>query len=1080
MLLESGASTGRSIEEYRKRRFDRAIARLDADWSEEDHPRDENGQFTSGGGTSSGSAEKFEKKFDTTPHIGTKRELLDIGAYARDKGVIVRVYPEGTDDYIEFNGDRYAVYSKDGSSVGGLEQVIDSFVGKKVTVVAPQGMNPHLAASTDSPFNEDAYSAHRKSQAEEVPHDDYTVVERSDFAVNNGTERFTQAQKDAARVWSSNDFVEISSMLRNGTENPDFADTVDELTTALEGSKFDRDMRLMRECGDARDAFAGVKFPSYDEMFGVGEEAQKKKAEELDRLLTGAVGIDESFMACDTCTHDKAGLFVMRIYAPKGTEGAFIGRESEYRKDSENETLLQRGTMYRCTGVKRNPRGGYLIDVEIIGQRPRSRTGNGFTGPRRKKSQRQDSIDRFRARRTKRLAARNDGKEWKTTEKGGKHYQIETETGEVIKGNIGTGSVRRETRESIEERIKKNRKDNIQLRERGGVCPFVVERAYKKLDLNLLGSAVDTVIDVAKDFPILAAPVNIDAGETEFAGAVKSGGLSSYTITLSERDYSDPKNLESRGKDPKPFREGLNPEQKTRAMVAHEMAHCVETAIAREDAKKIYPKLHPDDPRWKMEEYAVRNANAGVVAAYIVRGACKEVYDDYVPTPSSMYDLTTIAEKLGHYAVSSFQETMAEAFADYYANGDESAPISKAIVEHTKSYIKELGISRFDAADDGIWRTTENGHKIHINGEGDVDKGNPHVVDKMESTDYDTAVNRYKKKEAELRSEYESKTKGMDGEISKQKKEAKKLENDAIDAREALTRHRIQYGNMKSGLTAEVKEERERLESDAKAKTQASYEAWLKTNELSQKKDKEKKAYEQALHDSDEGRAYRSAVLSKYPTYDDCDTSDAVEERLRAADHLDIGSELVGFDKVDIKSARMVAKGIDDFCEKCPFVSKKINKVEFGGLDAPNAIAEANLSVLRLDPSFFGDMDKAAKYYNSEVEKGFHPQGTTVDSVVYHELTHVLEKNAFVSPLEEHLSTTVIKRVSDSMGISMTECAERVSLYAKKTYNDGRERHAEFLAEAYSEYLTSPHPRAVAVEVGKEVEKELKARGLMQ
>ena len=38
---------------------------------------------------------------------------------------------------------------------------------------------------------------------------------------------------------------------------------------------------------------------------------------------------------------------------------------------------------------------------------------------------------------------------------------------------------------------------------------------------------------------------------------------------------------------------------------------------------------------------------------------------------------------------------------------------------------------RKDADDDGRWITTENGHHVHINAEGEPDKGNPHVVDKM-------------------------------------------------------------------------------------------------------------------------------------------------------------------------------------------------------------------------------------------------------------------------------------------------------------------------------------------------------------
>lgn len=41
--------------------------------------------------------------------------------------------------------------------------------------------------------------------------------------------------------------------------------------------------------------------------------------------------------------------------------------------------------------------------------------------------------------------------------------------------------------------------------------------------------------------------------------------------------------------------------------------------------------------------------------------------------------------------------------------------------------------ARMDADDDGKWVTTENGHKIHINEEGEPDKGNPHVLKIMKN-----------------------------------------------------------------------------------------------------------------------------------------------------------------------------------------------------------------------------------------------------------------------------------------------------------------------------------------------------------
>ena len=53
------------------------------------------------------------------------------------------------------------------------------------------------------------------------------------------------------------------------------------------------------------------------------------------------------------------------------------------------------------------------------------------------------------------------------------------------------------------------------------------------------------------------------------------------------------------------------------------------------------------------------------------------------------------------------------------------------LIQQWKSrWISGVG-ARLDADDEGRWITTENGHHVHINGEGEPDKGNPHVVSAM-------------------------------------------------------------------------------------------------------------------------------------------------------------------------------------------------------------------------------------------------------------------------------------------------------------------------------------------------------------
>lgn len=75
-------------------------------------------------------------------------------------------------------------------------------------------------------------------------------------------------------------------------------------------------------------------------------------------------------------------------------------------------------------------------------------------------------IDRYRARRERRIAARRlDAEEdngWKTTEEG-KHYQIDPESGEVVKGNIGIKNVKTGERPTgSADRPKRRNKADIQ------------------------------------------------------------------------------------------------------------------------------------------------------------------------------------------------------------------------------------------------------------------------------------------------------------------------------------------------------------------------------------------------------------------------------------------------------------------------------------------------------------------------------------------------------------------------------------------------------------------------------------------
>ena len=82
---------------------------------------------------------------------------------------------------------------------------------------------------------------------------------------------------------------------------------------------------------------------------------------------------------------------------------------------------------------------------------------------------------------------------------------------------------------------------------------------------------------------------------------------------------------------------------------------------------------------------------------YEARDIVKEACDEIMKTPAgqgkSAFDL--IGEMLSGYGKKGGNsESMAEAFADVFANGDNATPLAKAIVEATKrKYNAYLGVN---------------------------------------------------------------------------------------------------------------------------------------------------------------------------------------------------------------------------------------------------------------------------------------------------------------------------------------------------------------------------------------------------
>ena len=119
--------------------------------------------------------------------------------------------------------------------------------------------------------------------------------------------------------------------------------------------------------------------------------------------------------------------------------------------------------------------------------------------------------------------------------------------------------------------------------------------------------------------------------------------------------------------------------------------------------------------------------------------------------------------------------------------------------------------------------------------------------------------------------------------------------------------------------------------------------------------------------------------------------------------------------------------------------------------------------------------------YENSVTQGFHPFGTTAESIVTHEIGHAIDgllaREGILGGItssgeyryaSSSLKSTIMKRVMP-LWDSKNSFAVEVSVSKYATANN-----REWFAECFAEYITSASPREVASEFGKELEKLLK------
>lgn len=188
------------------------------------------------------------------------------------------------------------------------------------------------------------------------------------------------------------DTLGVGSM---GKKHGEVKGYIENLTSLISKSTYDKDITLVR--GNGYDGIAA--------LFGVDIGRLKRAStKELEELLVKREGKDEGFCSCGSSSgsgfDDKD--VIMHIACPAGTQMLYLepfaayggsspysstrlsemyrrgekpksywdGKSEASKFGDQDETLIQRGTTYKATGVKRDATGKLHIYCQVIKQEP--------------------------------------------------------------------------------------------------------------------------------------------------------------------------------------------------------------------------------------------------------------------------------------------------------------------------------------------------------------------------------------------------------------------------------------------------------------------------------------------------------------------------------------------------------------------------------------------------------------------------------------------------------------------------------------------------------------------------------------
>lgn len=153
--------------------------------------------------------------------------------------------------------------------------------------------------------------------------------------------------------------------------------------------------------------------------------------------------------------------------------------------------------------------------------------------------------------------------------------------------------------------------------------------------------------------------------------------------------------------------------------------------------------------------------------------------------------------------------------------------------------------------------------------------------------------------------------------------------------------------------------------------------------------------------------------------------------------------------------------------------------------DAQNCMGAFNNDTqkIHLNTEYYGNRAEFEKRYKASVDNKFHPEGTTLDSVVVHEMGHAIDRHVSIMTIGEFDVIWRGDRISSrKWNNDLKSAARRGEPITGKIMTENLSRYAgskpaEYFAEGFSEAMTSPSPRKMATSILKHLDTYVKKAG---